>query len=75
MNSSVMLTIGNTYARGKVVGIRIDADGNSVGRTNNNPILDTRKYRDEVDNGEVSKLTGNFIAKSVYAACDDSGNG
>ena len=42
VNVLVMLTRGNSYARGEVIGQKRDADGNSVGITNDNPILDTR---------------------------------
>ena len=42
VNASVMLSRGNGYARGKVVRRKRDTDGNSVGRGNDNPILDTR---------------------------------
>ena len=45
VNASVMLPIGNIYTRGKVIGRKRDADGNSIGRKNYNPILDTREYR------------------------------
>ena len=43
VNASVMLPRGNSYAIGKVVGRKRDTDGNAVGRTNGNPILDTRE--------------------------------
>ena len=74
VNASVMLPIGNSYARKKFIGQKRDADGNAVGGTHYNPILDTRKYRVEYDYGEVRKLTANLIAESMYAACYDSGN-
>ena len=51
VNASVIFPIGNSYARGKVVVRKIDADGNAVGRGNENPILDTREYRVEFDDG------------------------
>ena len=57
VNSSVMFPRGNSYARGKVIGRKRDADGNAVGRTNYNPILDTREYFVEFDDGYVSELT------------------
>ena len=74
VNASVMLTRGNIYDRGKVMGRKIDADGNEVVRTNDNPILDTREYCDEFDYEEVNELTSNVNAESMYASCDDSGN-
>ena len=51
-----MLPRGNSYTRGKVIGQKRDAYGNAIGMKNNNPILDTRKYRVEFDDGEVSEL-------------------
>ena len=42
LNISVMLSRGNSYARGKVVAQKIDVYGNAVESTNNNPIIDTR---------------------------------
>jgi hypothetical protein len=41
---------------------------------NDNPILDTREYVVTFDNGDVTDLTANLIAKSVYAQCDPDGN-
>ena len=43
VNASVMFPRGNSYVRGKVIGRKIDADGNAVGRSNDNPILDARE--------------------------------
>ena len=74
VNKSVMLPKENSYARGKIIGQKRDADGNYVGRINDNPILDTREYRVEFDGGEVIKLTANVIKEFMYAAYDDSGN-
>ena len=37
-------------------------------------MIDTRKYSVEFDDEEVSELTENLIAESLYAAWDDSGN-
>ena len=44
------------------------------GRANSNPILDTRKYTVTFDDGDVTNLTANLIAKSMYAQCDPGGN-
>ena len=74
VNASFVLPIGDIYARWNVVGRKVDADGNSVGRANNNPILDTREYIFGFEIGEVSELTTNVIEESMYVACDDSVN-
>ena len=74
LNVSCMLKIGDRYVRGKVIGRKRDADENTIGRKNNNPILNTREYRVEFDDGRVSELTANVIEESMYAACDYYGN-
>ena len=74
VNASVMLTRWNSYAIKKVIGRKRDSDGNAVGRMNDKPILDTHEYRVEFDDGEVSELTSNVIADSIYSACSDSVN-
>ena len=42
LNASVMFPRVNSYARGKAIVRKIDVDGNAIGRTNENPILDKR---------------------------------
>ena len=69
-----MLTRGNIYVRGKVMGLKRDTYGNAIGSMNDNPIIDTREYHVDFDDGEVRKLTANVIAESMYDACDDGGN-
>ena len=55
-------------------GSKRDADGQVCGRANNNPILDTRTYLVQFDNGKVTKLTANVIDVQRYAQCDPYGN-
>ena len=69
-----MLPRENSYTRGKVIVWKRDADWDSIGSSNDNPILDTREYSVDFDDGEVSKLTANVIAELMYATCNDSGN-
>ena len=54
VNASVMFPRGNSYARGKAIGRKRDAESNVIGRTNENPILDTSEYHVDFDDGEVS---------------------
>jgi hypothetical protein len=65
---------GRTMTRGRVTARKRDATGNPKGRANDNPILDTREYTVEFDDGDVSELTANLIAESMYAQCDPDGN-
>jgi hypothetical protein len=45
-----------------------------MGRAHSNPILDTRIYNIEFDDGDVTELTTNLIAESIYLQCDPYGN-
>ena len=47
-----------------------DADGNLIGRSNQNPILDTCLYEEEYPWGENTEFAANIIAESMYAQCD-----
>ena len=60
--------------RGKVIYRKRDAEGNLIGRANNNPILDTRQYQVQFADGEVTELTANVIAEAMFAECDEDGN-
>ena len=53
--------------RGQVVGWKHDADGNPIGRSNQNFILDTFLYEVEFPGGEINKLAANIIAELMYA--------
>ena len=57
-----------------MIGRKREVDGNPTGRANPNSILDTQEYQVQFGDGEVSKLTENVIAESIYASCDDKGN-
>ena len=65
---------GGTMTRGRVTSRKRDADGNPKGRANANPILDTHEYTVIFEDDDVTKLTANLIAESMYAQCDPDGN-
>ena len=65
---------GGTMTRGHVTARKREADGNPKGRANDNPLLDTREYTVEFEVGEVTELTANLIAESMYVQCDPDGN-
>ena len=50
-----------------------DNDGNAIGRQNPNPLLDTRVYDCELDDGTVYKYSANVIAENIFSQCDDDG--
>ena len=51
-----------------------DNDDNVIGCDNDNPILDTRGYVVEFEDGEQAELAANTIDQSMYAQCDPEGN-
>ena len=51
-----------------------DLDGNLKGTANENPVLDTREYVVTFDDGDMTELTANVIATSMYAQCGPDGN-
>ncbi len=69
-----MLPKGGVLVKGRVRARTRDRDGNPVGRANDNPILDTRSYIINFDDGDQTKLTANIIAESIYSQCDPDGN-
>ena len=50
-----------------------NANVNPIGRSNQNTILDTNLYEVAFTEGEMTELTANMIAESMYAHCDVDG--
>ena len=69
IGAEILLLRGNQMARGL-----LDANGNVMGRSHTNLILNTRTYQVEFAGGEVTEWTANIIAESMYAKCDSEGN-
>eukprot|EP00970_Alexandrium_tamarense_P003116 scaffold471_cov109-Alexandrium_tamarense.AAC.4 len=68
-----MMPRGDGFARGHVMKRKRGIDGEVIGRANTNPILDTRLYEVQFPGGEVTELTANVIAQSMYTQCDADG--
>ena len=65
---------GGTLARVRVTERKRDHKGNVIGRSNVNPILDTREYEETFEDEDVTELTSNAIAELMYAMCDENGD-
>ena len=63
VNANVMLPLGDSLSRGRVVEQKRDANGNVMKCANDNPIRDTRQYVVKFDSGEVTELTSNVISQ------------
>ena len=51
-----------------------DANGLPMGKSNENPILDTIIYEVEYVDGHKASLTSNAISQNMFAQFDDEGN-
>lgn len=74
VGARVMLQIGGQQRAAHVKRRARNAHGELVGTQNSNPILDTRTYVVELDDGELSEVSANVIAENVYAQADAKGN-
>ena len=66
VGARLRLPQGTSESMGRVTKRLRDGDGNPIGRANENPILDTREYVVEFDDGTQTELAANVIAQSMY---------
>ena len=52
----------------------VDEDGRPVGKSNKNPLLDTRQYEVEFHDGTIEILSANIIAENILAQVDEEGH-
>ena len=52
---------GGEFVQAKVIKRKRDADDNPMGKRNNNPILDTRKYDVQFPDGSIGTFAANII--------------
>ena len=57
-----MISRGDTVAQGSVRHRKRNVEGNTIGRSNINPILDTRTYEVEFEDGSMSTQSENVIS-------------
>ena len=74
IGAEILLLRKDEMARGQVVAQSHDASGTFMGRAHTNPILDTGMYQVDFAGSEVTDITTNIIAKSIYTQCDADGN-
>ncbi len=66
LSTELMLPKGGVMVKGRMTARKRDRDSNPVGRANDNPILDTRSYIANFDDGNQTEFTANMIAESLY---------
>ena len=72
--SYYLLPHNDSLQRGNVRARKRDANGNVVGISNNNPLLDARVYEVEFPDGTLKEYNAHNIAESLYSQVDDEGN-
>lgn len=60
--------------RGTVKRRKLDEDGKPVGVPNDNPLLDTRQYEVQFEDGRVEVYSANILAENILAQVDDQGH-
>ena len=66
---------GEGFANGIVVGRAKDENGELIGKSHRNPILDTSVYEVQFEDGVVDRYTANQIAEHIYSQIDGEGYG
>ena len=69
----IIISHGDTVAQGSVRRRKRDMEGNTIGRANSNPILDTRTYEVEFEDGSMITYSAKVIAENIYSKCDEEG--
>jgi len=73
ISAQVRLFKGGQEYLGTVASHKRDANGNPVGRSNPNPILDTRVYQVTFPDGDTAEYSANIIAENLYSQVDGEG--
>ena len=64
---------GNVATRATVIHRKTDSLGNPLGKAHGNPLLDTREYEVQLEDGTFDSYFANTIAENLYSQCDAEG--
>jgi hypothetical protein len=73
ISAQVRLPKDGTEVLGQVISRKRDVVGNPIGKSNVNPILDTRLYQVMFPDGNVAEYSANVIAEYLYSQVDNEG--
>jgi hypothetical protein len=73
LTASVLMDCSGEAMLRTVKNWKRDSEGNPVGRSNPNPLLDTREYEVEFPDGSIDVLTATSIAESLYSEVNKEG--
>jgi hypothetical protein len=73
ISARVCVPQGDNMVYGTVKKRVRDSDGELIGRSHKNPMLDTSLYEVEFDSGDTEAYHANIIAESIFSRVDDDG--
>jgi hypothetical protein len=73
LGAELLLARDDQVHPGKVVARKRDSNGDPIGKSNGNPLLDTRLYMVEFSDGHHEEFSANFIAENMFAQIDIEG--
>ena len=73
ISARIMLPQEDSMAKATVIGRKHNVDGELIGNSHPNPILDTGLYEVQFDDGRVDTYSANIIAENIFEQVDDEG--
>lgn len=73
VGAEIELPFGGSLKAGKVRGRARDANNEPVGKSHSNPLLDTRSYVVEFNDGQLRTYSANVVAQNILSQCDVDG--
>ena len=73
VQAELQLPNGERMDRARVIRRHRNAGGNLIGNRNDNPILDTRVYDVEFNDGSIKQYAANIIAENMFSQVDADG--
>jgi len=73
LHTELLLPHGDGMQRARVVRRQRDDDGNLMGTSHDNPVLDSRLHEVQFPDGATDVVTANLIAENLYAQVDEEG--
>ena len=70
VSSELIFPHNGKLTKGHIVSCKCIIDGYPIEWAHSSPVLDTRLYLMEFEDGDITELTANTIAESMYSQCN-----
>jgi hypothetical protein len=74
IGAQLMIPRPDGRIQGRIAKRSKDNDGNPIGRRNDNFLLDTRKYKVDLEDGTTEEFYANVIAENLFSQVNSEGN-